>query len=442
MHVQVEDVGPCKKLVKIEIPAERVDEELEKTYDQLNEGVAVSGFRKGHVPRWLIRSKFGKQVDIDTKETLVTESFEEAVKEQELRPIGAPTFDEEIEFAAGQPLSFGVTIEVRPEFEIDDYAGIELKKSSTKPSKAEITQRIDYLRKRYATLDEISKGTPKTEDVVVGHLILKEGDEIYREIPNHQFIATDHVLIGMTAEETAEFVTAIKVGETSEKEITVPEQFGDEAKRGVKMMLSFKLDSIRRPNLPEVNEEWVKEVGFDSLDEFNDEIKTAVAREKEQQGQQKLEEQMLEKLLKKVDFELPEDVVKSMARRTLIRRSMTLRQQGVPPEEIEKVLDKMKDESEKSAQDAAKTYFILDAIAEKERIFVTEEEVDARIEAIATSYGRSADQILRDLEKDDRLSELRSSMREEKVKAFLLEKAAIQESKKSTSKSKSKTADK
>ncbi len=441
MHVQVEDVGPCKKLVKIEIPAERVDEELERTYDQLNEGVAVSGFRKGHVPRWLIRSKFGKQIDIDTKETLVSESFEEAVKEQELRPIGAPTFDEEIEFAAGKPLTFGVTIEVRPEFEIEDYAGIELKKPSTKPTKAEITQRIDYLRKRYAKLEEISKGTPKVEDVVVGHLVLKEGDDVYREIPDHQFIATDHVLIGMTAEETAEFVTAIKVGETSEKEITVPEKFGDEAKRGVKMMLSFKLDSIRRPNLPEVNEEWVKEVGFDTLDEFNDEIKTAVAREKEQQGQQKLEEQMLEKLLKKVDFELPEDVVKSMARRTLIRQSMRLRQQGVPQEEIEKVLDKMKDKSEKSAQDAAKTYFILDAIAEKERIFVTEDEVDARIEAIAASHGRSADQILRDLDKDDRLSEMRSSMREEKVKAFLLEKAKLQEAKKSASKSKSKKTD-
>ena len=441
MHVQVEDVGPCKKLLKIEIPAERVDEELEKTYAQLNDGVAVSGFRKGHVPRWLMRSKFGKQIDIDTKETLVTESFEEAVKEHELRPIGAPTFDEEIDFEPSKPLSFGVTIEVRPEFEIDDYTGIEVKKPSTKPTKAEITQRIDYLRRRYAKLEEVSKGTPEAEDIVVGHLTLREGDEVYREIPNHQFIAGDHVLIGMTAEETAEFVTAIKVGETAEKEITVPEKFGDEAKRGVKMMLSFKLENIRRPDLPEVTAEWVKEVGFDSLDEFNDEIKTAVSREKEQQAQQELEEQMLEKLLKKVDFELPEDVVKGMAQRTLIRRSMTLRQQGVPQEEIEKQLDKMKDESEKSAQDAAKTYFILDEIAEKERIFVTEDEVDARVEALAASYGRSPDQVLRDLEKDDRLSELRSSMREEKVKAFLLEKATLKEPKKSASKSKSKKAD-
>ena len=441
MQVQVEEVGPCKKLVKIEIPADRVDEELEKTYEQLNEGVAVPGFRKGHVPRWLMRSKFGKQIDSDTKDTLVADSFDEAVKEQKLRPIGSPSFDEEIEFEAGKPLSFGVTIEVRPEFEIDDYTALELKKTSAKPTKAEIKERIDFLRRRYAKLEDVTKGAPKAEDVAVGCLTLREGDDVYREIPNHQFIAGDHVLIGMTAEETTEFVTQIKVGETAEKEITVPDAFGDEAKRGAKMTLSFKLDNIRRPNLPDVTEEWVKEVGFDSLDEFNDEITAALTREKERQGQEQLEEQMMEQLLKKVDFELPEDIVKSMAQRTLVRRSMALRQRGMPQEEIEKQLEKLKDESEKSAQGAAKTYFILDEIAEKERIFVTEDEVDARVEAMAANYGRSPDQVLRDLEKDDRLSELRSSMREEKVKAFLLEKATIKEPKKTASKSKSKTAD-
>ncbi len=83
MQIQVEDVGPCKKLLKIEVPPELVDEELEKTYGQLNEGVAVPGFRPGHVPRWLLESKLGKQVDSDAKEALVTSSFEEAIKEQE-----------------------------------------------------------------------------------------------------------------------------------------------------------------------------------------------------------------------------------------------------------------------------------------------------------------------------------------------------------------------
>jgi len=440
MQVQVEDVGPCKKLLKIEVPAEQVDEELEKTYSQLNEAAAVPGFRKGHVPRWLMKSRFGKQVDDDTKQALVTDSFDKAIKEKELRPLGAPTFDEEIKFEAGEPLTFGVTIEVHPEFELDGYTDLELKKPSTKPTKAEIKKRIDYVRRRYAKLEDVAEGSPQTDDIAAAHLILKEGDEIYRDIPNHQLIAGDHVLIGMTADETTALITSLGVGDTIEREITIPDTFGDEAKRGAKMTLSLKLDGIRRPVLPEVTAEWVKEVGFDSLDEFNDEIKTAVEREKERDVQDKLEGQVLEQLAQKTDFELPEDIIKSIAQKSLVRRSLTLRQQGVPSEEIEKHLDELKKESEKSAQTEAKMFFILDKIAETERLFVTEEEVEARVELIAANYDRSPDQVLRDLERDERLGELRSSMREEKVKAFLLEKAAIKETKKSSAKAKSKKA--
>ena len=440
MQVQVEDVGPCKKLLKIEVPAKQVDEELEKTYGQLSEGTVVPGFRKGHVPRWLMKSRFGKQVDDDTKQTLVTDSFDKAIKEKELRPLGTPTFDEEIKFEAGKPLTFGVTIEVHPEFEIDGYTDLELKKPPTQPTKAEIKKRIDYVLRRYAKLEDVSEGSPQTDDIAVARLILKEGDKVYRDVPNHQFIAGDHVLIGMTADETTELVTSLGVGDTIEREITIPDTFGDEAKRGAKMTLSLKLDSIRRPVLPEVTAEWVKEVGFDSLDEFNDEIKTAVEREKERDVQDKLEEQMLEQLAKKADFELPEDIVTKMAQRLLIRQSLVLRQRGVPPEEIDEQLDELKKESEKSAQAEAKMFFILDKIAEAERLFVTEEEVEARVALLAGNYGRSPDQVLSDLEREDRLGELRSSMREEKVKAFLLEKAAIKETKKSSSKAKTKNA--
>ncbi len=112
-QIQVEDIGPCKKLLRIEIPPEVVDAELDKTYKQLNESIIVPGFRRGHVPRWLMQGKFGKQVNEDAKQSLIAQSFEQAIAEKELAPLGDPKFDENIEFAPGKPLSFGVTIEVR-----------------------------------------------------------------------------------------------------------------------------------------------------------------------------------------------------------------------------------------------------------------------------------------------------------------------------------------
>jgi trigger factor len=430
MQIQVEDVGPCKKLLKIELPPEQVDEELEKTYDQINEGVAVPGFRPGHVPRWLLESKFGKQVDSDAKEALVTSSFEEAIKEQELRPIGAPTFDEEIELERGKPLTYGVTIEVHPEFEIEDYGDLVVEKPASKPSKKEVDERIGHVRRRYAKLEDVAKGAPKKQDVVAGSITLREEDgSAYREIPNHQFILGEHALVGMTGDETNAFVKRAKVGETVEQKITLPEQYPDEAKRGAELTLVLQLEGIRRPVLPELDEEWVKGIGFDSLDEFREEIEGALQREKDQESQHKMEEQIDEQLLKKADFDLPEDVIASMAQRNLVRQSLELRQRGMPQEEIEKQLETMKTESQKSAQKAAKLFFILDKVAEKERVFVTEDEVNARVEAMAANYGRSAEQIWRELESNDRLSELRTSMREEKVKALLLEKATVKEAK-------------
>jgi trigger factor len=429
MQVQVEDVGPCKKLLKVEVPAERVDAELEKTYEQLGDGVVVPGFRKGHAPRWLLQSKFGKQVCEDAKESLIAETFDEAVKEQELHPIGRPTFDEEITFEAGKPLAFGVTIEVQPEFEIEDYADLSLKKPSAEPSKAEIKERTDMVRRRYAKLKEVTAGSPKADDVVMCQIKLTEGKEVYRDIPNHQFILGGHVLIGMNEEETVKFVKAATIGETAETTITLPDTYPEEEKRGTEMTLALTIEKLQRPQLPKVTEKWVKEMGFDSVDEFNEEIHTALVREKERGSQQELQEQLDEQMLKKVDFDLPEDVVNGMAERTLVRRSLNLRYQGVPEEEVEKNLETLREESRESAERSAKLFFILSKIADKERIFVTEDEVNARIEAMAATENRAADQIARDLEQNDRLSELRSSMREEKVRSFLLDKAKIKEPK-------------
>ena len=429
MQIQVEDVGPCKKLLKIEVPPEQVDEELNKTYEQLNDSVAVPGFRKGHVPRWLMESRFGKQVNEDAKQALVSQSLEDAIQEQDLKPIGHPQFDEDIAFEPGKGLSFGVTVEVQPEFEIEDYAGLTLKKPVIEPKKTEITQRVDLIRRRYAKLDELTEGPPQAGDVVLCHITVTDDGETFRDLPNHQFIVGETSLVGMDTDETTELVTGVEVGRTAERDVELPEDFPDEARRGAKMKLSVKVEGLRRPHLPRVTAKWVKEIGFDSLEEFREEVKGALTREKEREAQQALGEQVTEQLLKKVDFELPEDVVSRMAERMLVRRGLALRQQGVAPEEIQKQLNPLRTESKQSAEKSAKAYFIFEKIAEKERIFVTEDEVNARIEAMAANYGRSADQVLRDLEQNDRLGELRASMREEKVRAFLLEKADVKEPK-------------
>lgn len=424
MRVEVENVGPCKKKLKIEIPAEKVTEELEKTYSQLNDSVAMPGFRRGHAPRWLMESKFGKSVNEDAAKNIVSDSYEEAVKENNLHPIGTPKFDEDIKIEAGKPLAFAVELEVHPEFEIEKYDDLALEKKIAEPTDEEVEKRIEFVRRRYAKLEEVEKGSPKKEDLVQANIKLMEGEKLYREVPNHQFIVGDSVLLGMTADETTELVKKAKIGKAVDATVKIPEGYSDEAKRGAEMTLSLTIEKIRRPVLPELTEEWVKEVGFDSVDEFKKEVKVSLEREKEREAEVEMNKQLDEQLVKKVDFEMPADLINSMSERAFIRRELELRQQGMPAAEIEKQVETLKQDSKTSVEKEIKLFFILEKIAEKERIFVTEDEVDARMEQIASAYGRSGDQIRREFETTGRMGELRQTMREDKVRQLLIEKNA------------------
>ncbi len=427
MKTRVEEVGPCKKNLHIELPAERVAEELDKSYTQLNETVTVPGFRPGHAPRWLMEGRFGDEVGDETRDTLMNEALQEAIKEHELNPVGEPVFEEDVELVPGEPLAFSVTLEVYPDFEIDGYKGIELEKPPAVASEEEIDQEIEAVRRRFAEMKEVAEGTPQEDDLVNCDVRLTEGDEVYRDITDHDIVVGRHVLIGLNPEETIELLTGLTVGESAERTITLPENMPDEEKRGSEMTLELKLKGIRRPELPELTDEWAEEIGLDSVEELRDEVREGIERRKEQQASSQLEDQLMDKLAEAVDFELPEDVVKNMAKRQLARQRLQLLYRGVSNEEIEGQTETMQKKSHEDAERAAKLFFILEKVAEEERVFVTEDEVNARIEAMAARENRSAAQVRRDLEREGELSDLRASMRDEKLRSFLLEHAVITE---------------
>jgi trigger factor len=427
MEVQIETVGPCKKKLALTIPVERVARELDEKYKELANTVTVPGFRKGHVPRRLMESRFGKEVNGDARDSLMSECFEKAVEDNELKVIGSPSFDEDLELKPGEPFEFAVTVEVRPDFEIEGYKGLEIERPSTEPTEEEIDAQVQAHRRRYSSLDEITEGAPQPEDVVLGRVELRHDGSVYREIPNHQFIVGDHVLVGMDLDQTTEFVTSATVGETAERTVTLPDAYPDADKRGAEMTLALTIEKIQRPVLPELTDEWLDEQGFDSAEEFREEMAGQVRREKTRRVDALMEERMLDALLAKADFELPEDIVNDMAERQLVRRSLFLRYQGMPPEKIEQRLDELRKESRETAARNAKIYFMLEKIADAEKLFVTEDEVDARVDAMARAEGREVEQVRRDLEQNERLAELRSQMREEKIKSFLFDKANIRD---------------
>ena len=162
-EVTIEDVGPCKKHLKITIPQAEVEAKVEESYARLQDTAVVDGFRKGHVPRKLLERRFGEEVLEDVKQTILEESSREAVEKNELRPIGDPSFDN-VDFAPDKDCVFDVTLEVEPVFELTEYKGLKLTKKKPAVTDEDIEQGLQSLRMRRATLQLMPEGTAVAAD--------------------------------------------------------------------------------------------------------------------------------------------------------------------------------------------------------------------------------------------------------------------------------------
>lgn len=426
MEVQVLDVGPCKKCLKIQVPAETVAEKINKSIEELVDTLALPGFRKGHVPRRLIEKRYGEQVQTEVKQEMLTESFEEAVKERSLDPIGEPKFDN-VEFDPKNPLKFDVTFEVKPTFEIADYKGLRLVRKSSQVTDKDVDDTIESLRERRAVLSVVEGATVEANDVIICNAEATVGAEAAWKDENVEVPVAANAVGPVSVPELSRSLQGAKTGETREIPVKLGPTFPKEEHRGKDAVLKVALSEIKRPVKAEVNDDLAKQFGFDTLADLKTNLRRRIEVDKTAAVQRALEEQVKDRLLQKVDFELPADMLAREADRVLHRVQLRLQYRGVPWEEIEKNVEDLKKSSQEHAQREFKTYFILQEIADKEKIYATESEIEARVALMAQNYGVPAVKMHRRLESDGSLDELRVQMREDKTVAFLLEKAEIED---------------
>lgn len=424
----VEDVGPCKKQLKIIIPVAEIQAKMEETYSRLQSNAVVDGFRKGHVPRKLLERRFGEDVIEEVKQVLLAESSEEALEDNGLKPLGRPSFDN-VEFTADKDCVYEVTLEVEPEFKLAEYKGLKLKKKAAKVTDEEIEQGIERLRRQRARLELMPQdATVARNDGIICDWELACGEEMVASEKDDEFFVSGKRFGDVElSKDLAEVLEGAKFGDVRQVEVTVLETYPVEKWRNKQGMLTLTPKEVRRPVLPELNEAFAREMDFESLDDMRDFVNRSILQSNERDAAMALEQQVFDLLLEQCPFVLPEGVLKTQARNIMVRQQFRLRQRGVPEEEVEKHLEDLRNASEEAAERNLKIFFILARIADKEKIFVTENEVQNRIAVLANSYRTSTQRLRAQLEKDGALSELRGGMREDKVIDFLLKNAEIEE---------------
>jgi trigger factor len=428
----VEEIGPCKLKLKIEIAADRVQGEIEQKYKDLNDSVALPGFRKGHAPRNLLERKFGKAMLDDLKFELMNHAFEEVKEGKKLEPVGEPEIDvEKLAVEPGKPFAFEMTIEVRPNLDLKNYTGIKVKQVAVTVDEKDLDVVLRNFQEAKAELVPVEDQVARVNDQLTADFRLRVGDKEVDASENSAiFLTADIQFYGLELPDFHKAVADRKVGETVEFTVTLPADFPDKTYAGKEAVIRTTIKGVKRKRLPELDAEFARSFDLDSVDELREHVRKRVLREKEEAARAAAADQIVEEILKTNDFPMPEGLVTAGAAEILARMHVDLAMRGVPEEEIHQALEKEKTQSREGMAKSLRAHFILEHIAQKEKIFVTEDQVEERITQLAGRFGRWPHEMKAYLEQEDLLPRLRRQMRDELVREFLLSKAVIEEEKK------------
>ncbi|MDD5134808.1 MAG: trigger factor [Phycisphaerae bacterium] len=426
--VKIEDAGPCKKKVSIEIPTERISKMFDEQYFELRKDALVPGFRKGRVPRRLLEKRFGKEVGEQAKVKLLLEASEAALKDNNIDSLGEPDIDpEKIEMPAAGPLKFDFEIEVRPEFELPSLENIPAEKPKLKVTDESVEGEIAEIRKRLGVWKP-KDGKIEADDQIIADVVLKPEDGEQEKIENTEVYARPRAFVGkVPVEKLDKLLVGAKVGDVKTTSTEVPSSFFDEKYRNKKVGVEIKINDIKRLEPAELNESFFKRFGTTDKAGLVEMIRQRNEANIEKQQTEAMRESVREYLLSKVDFELPANIVGDQSQQLLQRQYTRLLMQGLKAEDIASQMEQLRAASEEQAKEQLKSFFIMDAIAKKLDIQTSEEEINGYI-AQAAMYRQTRPEKLREqMSRDGSLTQVALEIREIKCIDKILESAKITE---------------
>lgn len=427
-QITVEDSGTLKKKVIVTISRERIDAKRNEMFGELSESALVPGFRIGHAPRRLIEKRFGKEIASDVRNALVGQALGQAVEKTALKTIGEPQIDlDAITLPEAGEMQFSFEVEIVPEFTLPDLKGIPVKKPALAIGDVQIDEAIDQMRQGMVRYEPAEGKADDGDMVMAGAKIVVEGAEPVEQHGLSLRVAPGQIA-GLPLVDLGKALVGAKAGdEVSLTVDEVPVAHPTESWHGKKASVTIQVGEVRKRILPEIDEDYVKLRGYDSLAGFRQQISQYLQARLEMDVKMALRQQVREHLVGAVEFDLPEGVAKRHALQAIQRRYVDLMQRGVPRETIEEMLPQFQANIEEESAQDLKLSFILARIAEEQKIEVSDGEVNARVAAMAQQYNRRPERLRQELEADGSLGSLQMQIAEEKAVDLLLEDAQVTE---------------
>ena len=425
--VTIEQIGPCKKKVIVEIPEDTIKAVTDEQYDSLKKEALVPGFRKGHAPRQLLEKRFGKETAEQIKLKLLADASDSAIKDNELDILGEPDIDfEKIELPESGTLKFDFEIEVRPEFDLPQFEGIPVEKRKLEVTDEQIDREIEQLRKWSGLWTPREQGTVELDDQIIADVVLKAEDAEEEKLDNVEIYVRPNGFVGaIPVEKLDELLIGAKAADTRQTSVDVPKTYFREQYRGKKVDIQIAIKDIKYLKPAPLNEDFLKKFGVDDENQLKEKVRDMLQSRLEQQLRTEMTEQIYKYLLDNTDFDLPLDVVAEQANTLLQRQYANLLMRGLPQEQLQQQMDQLRAGSEQQAKEQLKTFFIMDKVAEKLDVDVSEEEINGYIAQLAIQRGQRPERMREQMLRDGSLAQFRLQVRENKCVAKLLESAQI-----------------
>ncbi len=432
MKTELIDVSPTRKEIKIEIEPAQIRIAYDRISDRYSKTATVPGFRPGHAPRSVVRNRYKSEIRSEVLRELLPEAVNNAIGEHSLAAIGEPDVQldntEALERFGEDPITVKVGVEVFPEVKLDKYKGLEAVRRTRPVSDADVDRMIEGLRDAAASLQPVEDRGAELGDTVTLNVGGKFVDQ-----PDEEDIKADDVEVVLGGEgvqqEFTENLQGARPDDARAFVVNYPDDFTSKGLAGKKVGYEVQVTAVRRKELPDIDDEWAKSLGdeFDSVATLRSRIREDLENRSSMESDHRLRSEVRRKLLEGHQFEVPRSLVDQQTEHRLESVVREMIGRGVDPRNRDVNWEGAREELKVQAEEDVRATLLLEQIAEEEKITVSDDEVEAEIDALTTASRQPKEQVRAALTKDGGERSIAHRLRSRKALDLLIENARVTE---------------
>jgi trigger factor len=431
VNVTVENLGPCKKLLRVDIELERVEAVFAEITASFQHEARLPGFRPGKAPKDMIAKRFEKDIEAEAKKKLIQEGFQKAVEEHKFNIVGRPDV-EEIQFARGQAMQFAINVEIAPEFELPEYKGLPALRENSRITPEQVEGALRALADQKTDYRTVDRELQTGDVAVINYTGTCDGKPITETAPTARgltekknfwvTVGADSFIAGFGQQ-----LAGMKAGDKRTITVDFPADFVVPQLAHKKGVYEVELVEAKEKLAPAINEAFAQSCGAASLEKLREGVRADLQNEVNTRQSRSIRNQVIQTLLDKIQVPLPDSLVEEETRGIVYNIVHDNTERGTPKEVIDAQTEQIYATAKGTAQQRVKAFFVFQAVAEKEGVRVEQADLLHRVTDLATQHKVPADKLYKDMHKDGRLDDIVRQILAEKVIDLLVQFARIED---------------